>query len=181
MIRANFCLNCMAFGCYEEEITIYEYSAFKGRKYFDKVDGGVYCLSCEDGGHIILSEIDEDVFEKIKGLYGDLPIENNPASAFILLLAIADYPKESRVRLYPIRYIPEGLFDEKMRREIEEGKPEVIIEAWVRILEDRISKNPEIAKAIERAIEDLSRVYPDENVRKVCEKMRNMLTKVVKR
>ncbi len=181
MIKANFCLNCMTFGCYEEEIVIYEYSAFKGRKYFDKVDGDVYCLNCEDGGHIILSEINEEVFEKIKDLYGDLPIENNPASAFILLLAIADYPEENRVRLYPIRYIPEGLFDEKMCKKIEEGKPEVIVEAWIRILEDRISKNPEIAKAIERATEDLSRVYPEENVREVCKKMRNMLIRVVKR
>jgi len=179
MIKANFCLNCMTFGCYEEEIVIYEYSAFRGRKYFDKIEGSVYCLKCEDGGMIMLAEVDEEVFEKIKELYGDLPIENNPASAFILLLAIADHPEESRVRLYPIRYIPEGLFDEKMREEIEKGESrEVIVEAWVKILQDRISKNPEIAKAIKRAIEDLSRVYPKENVKEVCERMRNVLVEV---
>ncbi len=181
MIKANFCLNCMTFGCYEEEIVIYEHSAFKGRNYFDKVDGDTYCINCEDGGFIVLSEINEEVFEKIKELYGDLPIKNNPASAFILLLAIADYPKENRVRLYPIRYIPEGLFDEKMQERIQDGIPEAIVNAWVKILEDRISKNSEIVEAINRAIEDLSKIYPEENVRKVCEKMNDMLARVVKK
>jgi len=58
MIKANFCLNCLTFGCYEEEVHIYEHSAFKDRNFVDKVEGDVYCMNCEDGGQIIFGEVD---------------------------------------------------------------------------------------------------------------------------
>ena len=178
MIKANFCLNCLTFGCYEEDVHIYEHSAFKCRNFVDKVEGKVYCMNCEDGGQIIFGEVDEEVFEKIRELYGELPLENNPASAFVLLLAIADhFSTHKRATIEPSRIIPEGLDRELAEKAIREESHDAIIEAWVEVLRDKITKNPLIAPTIQRAIEDLLKLYPDENVIKVCERVKTVLAR----
>ncbi len=178
MEKANFCLNCMTFGCYEGEISIYEFSAFKKREFVDRVEGGIYCLTCEDGGFVILAEVDENVLAILKKLYGNMPLENNPASAAVLLLAIADHFETfKRATVRPSRMIPEG-FDKKLAEEaIEEKSHEAIIEAWMAVLREKMSKNGKIAETLQRAAEDLLKLYPDdENVNHVCKSVKSVVS-----
>lgn len=177
MIKANFCLNCMTFGCYEEEIDIYEFSAFKGREKIDRIEGESYCLACEDGGSIIFAEVDEDVLEVLKKLYGSMPLENNPASAAVLLLAIADHFETfKRATVRPSRIIPEG-FDKKLAEEaITEKSHEAIIEAWMAVIREKVSKNVKISETLQRAAEDLLKLYPDdEKILRVCKKIKSVV------
>jgi len=180
MVKVNFCLNCLTFGCYEEDVHIYEYNPFKGRNFVDEIkESRVYCMNCEDGGQIIFGEVDEEVFEKIKELYGELPLENNPASAFVLLLAIADhFSTHPRATIKPSRIIPEGFDEELAEKAIREESHEAIVEAWIEVLRDKMTKNPSLTQTIQRAIEDLLNLYPDENVVKVCERVKTALAEV---
>lgn len=83
-----------------------------------------------------------------------------------------------RATIEPLGIIPEGLDKELAEKAIREESYDAIIEAWVKVLRDKITKNPSIAPAIQRAIEDLLKLYPDENVVKVCERVKNELLKV---
>lgn len=178
MVRANFCLNCMSFGCYEEEIEIYEFSAFKEREKIERTEGGSYCLTCEDGGHIVYAEVDEGVLEVLKKLYGSMPLENNPASAAVLLLAIADHFETfKRAVIRPSRIIPEG-FDKKLAEEaIMEKSHEAIIDVWMAVIRKKVSKNVKISETLQRAAEDLLKLYPDDE--KILHVYKNIKSVVV--